>query len=93
VSAAKAMHRLRLVAVAVLLFAPLAATPATAERDCPGGVCKCSGVPDCKHLETSGQCGGPIQCGDPREQCGCVAKAGKGLTNSINQKQPVSKSQ
>ena len=47
------------VAIIFLLF-PFVATSAPAERDCPGGQCKCSSTEDCKNLEMSGQCNGPI---------------------------------
>jgi hypothetical protein len=86
------MRRMQKFVIAILLLSPLIATSALAERDCPGGVCKCSGVPDCKNLDMSGQCSGPVQCGDPREQCSCVSKL-KTTANSITQKKPVNKSQ
>ena len=79
------------VAIIFLLF-PFVATSAPAERDCPGGQCKCSSTEDCKNLEMSGQCNGPIQCGDPHEQCSCVSKL-KATTNSTTLKKPVNKSQ
>jgi len=86
------MRHLQISLAVILLLFAFAAKPAIAERPCPGGVCKCAGTADCVQLTKSGQCNGPISCGSPGEQCGCVSKF-KATTTSTIQKKPVSKSQ
>lgn len=85
------MRHARMFAAIIVLLLPFGVTGALAERPCPGGTCKCAGTPDCKKLDMSGQCNGPITCGSPGEPCSCVSKF-KATTNTL-QKKPVSKSQ
>lgn len=85
------MRRVQMFVAAVFVLSlPFVSAPALAERDCPGGVCKCAGTDDCKKLDMSGQCNGPITCGAQGQQCRCPSKA-KATTNSIIQKKPVDK--
>ena len=88
------MRHLQISLAVILLLFAFGAKPAMAERPCPGGTCKCAGAntADCEQLNKSGQCNGPITCGHPGEQCGCVSKF-KATTTSTIQKKPVSKSQ
>jgi hypothetical protein len=86
------MSRMQILVVAIFLLFPFLVTSALAERNCSDGTCKCLGVPDCKNLDMSGKCSGPIQCGHPGEPCSCVSKS-KATTNSIAPEKPVNKSQ
>jgi hypothetical protein len=82
----------RFIVVALLLATPL---PALADINCGTGAgarCKCSGTAQCKDLEMSGACNGPITCGGPSEPCSCVAKA-KAANSTIKIKPPLGKSQ
>jgi hypothetical protein len=69
-------------------------TPVVAEINCGAAKCQtCSSVDECKALETSGRCNGPITCGAPGEPCTCVVSF-KGMNaNSLKQKKPLGKSQ
>jgi hypothetical protein len=83
---------LRFVILLALLASPV---PTLADVNCGTGAgarCHCSGTAQCKDLEMSGSCNGPITCGGPSEPCSCVAKA-KAATSTIKVKPPVGKSQ
>jgi hypothetical protein len=82
----------RIVVALLLLASPV---PAPADVNCGTGAgarCHCSGTEQCKQLEMSGSCNGPITCGGPSEPCSCVAKA-NAVNSTIKAKQPLGKSQ
>jgi len=80
----------KFIIVALLLLAT--PVPAFADVNCKDGVCHCSGTDQCKVLEMSGSCNGPITCHAPPQPCDCVAKA-KVSNSTIKLKQPLGKSQ
>jgi len=74
-----------------VMFTP---TPVLADINCGAAKCQtCSGTEECKALEKSGRCNGPITCGHPGEPCTCVVSIKGTNTNSLDQKKPLGKSQ
>jgi hypothetical protein len=91
------LQRSLIFATLSLSLASFASTPLLADVACGAGQAAkchtCSGTIDCKALEMSGTCNGPVTCGKPGDPCGCVAKLKAINTNSLGQSKPLSKSQ
>jgi hypothetical protein len=86
---------LLLAASALLASAVITMTFVSADTvNCGAAKCQtCGSADECKALEKSGRCNGPITCGGPNEPCACVVSLKGTNKKSINQKKPSSKSQ